>query len=136
MAIENQNWTMYQGEDFTVTATLYRDKKKTPETLDDAAIIWQMFSDSDRALKLTKSTEDDDLYILDAAKGTINFEIGSAETHDLLVGDYYHELWVTKVGKDILEFKGKVKLKEGHSPNINLISGPARVAPWDRKVKK
>ena len=116
MTIENQNWTMYQGEDFVIRATLYKDKKKTPEPLGSTYIIWSLYSDPDRVLKLSKSTSTSDLTITNATNGAIEFTLDSSETADLPVGYYYHELWLTKAGKDILEFKGKVKLKEGHAP--------------------
>jgi hypothetical protein len=115
MALEHQNISFYQGEDFMVLGTLYKDKKKTPEGLADTSLIWTLY-DADRSIMFTKSTSDYSLTVLDNDDGTIRFSIGSSQTEGLPVGTYYHELWLTKAGKDILEFKGKLTLKEGHPP--------------------
>jgi hypothetical protein len=116
MAIKSQNWRMQQGEDFTVDVHIFKNSKKEVQLITDYAFYWTLY-DENRNVVLEKSTVAQDITIVDDETGRIQFKLACAETEDLPVGFYYHELWSTDTDTDnAMELKGEIDLQEGHPP--------------------
>jgi hypothetical protein len=116
MVLKNQNWKMECGEDFTVDVQIFKNAQREEQIITSYSFYWTLY-DENRAVIIEKSTVAKDITITDGAKGQLEFKLESEETEDLPVGDYYHELWSTDTDtNNAMEFKGELKLQEGHPP--------------------
>jgi hypothetical protein len=107
---------MEQGEDWTINVQIYKNSQREEQIITDYNFYWTLY-DTNRVVIIEKSTVAKDITITDGAHGLLQFKLESEETEDLQVGEYYHELWSTDVEtNNAMEFKGELKLQEGHPP--------------------
>ncbi len=110
MTKQNQDFTMWQGEDKILEVTV-KDESDVVVNLTGATIKWVLAPTVDGTVSITKETGGSGIVITDATNGVFQVTINAADTASL-EGTFYHEAEVTssasKVSKVLI---GKVIIR-------------------------
>jgi hypothetical protein len=112
MTIENQDFTIYTGNDANLNALITEEDCVTPKNLTDATIIWVLFDDDIDVVLVTKTTTSG-ITITSPLEGLCTIALVEADTINLSpTKSYSHEAEVTDIfGNSTTVFTGKVIVK-------------------------
>jgi hypothetical protein len=107
MTQENQNFTIWQGTDNTLTIT---DVAGAPIT--GASITWVMKKSAIATVELITKKTGAGIVITDGAGGVFTVELDPVDTATINFGDYYHEARIVdSSGNEDVTIIGTVTLK-------------------------
>jgi hypothetical protein len=96
MTATSQNFSMYQGDDFTLTVTV-KDAAGAAKNLTGATIKWALHTTNKAAVPKLSKAIGTGIAVTDAAGGVFTVTIARADTAALKAGAYYHEVEITDV---------------------------------------
>ena len=114
MTIENQNFTIYTGNNANLEALITEEDLVTPKNLTDATITWVLYDDDTDVILVTKTnTDPTEINVTDAINGLCTISLVPEDTDEFSpTKAYSHQCIVEDFNGDITTvFSGTVIVK-------------------------
>jgi hypothetical protein len=98
MAMLNQNFTIFQGDNNVLVEFAVLDDTGAPVDVSLASFRWA-FGRSSRSAPLVQKSTSDSIALSDPQNGAIQITMHAADTETLSAGSFYHELVMGLGGK-------------------------------------